>query len=207
MTGLVFRRAGAADADTVAGLHAESWRRHYRGAYADAFLDGDVLTDRRQVWSDRLSAARAGAVTSSTVTSSAVTSSTVTSSTVTVLAEVDGAPAGFVHVAIDDDAQWGSLLDNLHVAHGRQRRGIGSALLSYAAHSITQLSATDAMYLWVLEQNTAAQAFYTAHGGKPAERVLVQPPGGVPERLNGQPAKLRYVWSTVQSLAAGRGSW
>jgi hypothetical protein len=28
-------------------LHADSWRRHYRGAYADAFLDGDVLADRR----------------------------------------------------------------------------------------------------------------------------------------------------------------
>jgi ribosomal protein S18 acetylase RimI-like enzyme len=193
MTGLGFRRAGAADVDAVAGLHADSWRRHYRGAYADAFLDGEVLTDRRQVWSDRLSAARTGAVSGGTVTSS----------TVTVLAEVDGAPAGFVHVAIDDDAQWGSLLDNLHVAHGHQRHGIGSALLSHAAQSVTQLSTTDAMYLWVLEQNTAAQAFYTAHGGKPAERGLVQPPGGVPERLNGQPASLRYVWPTVQSLATG----
>ena len=23
-------------------LHADSWRRHYRGAFSDAFLDGDV---------------------------------------------------------------------------------------------------------------------------------------------------------------------
>src|SRR5437763_12653857 len=49
-----FRLAGPADAAAVARLHAESWRRHYRGAYADAFLDGDVEADRRNEWSRRL---------------------------------------------------------------------------------------------------------------------------------------------------------
>ena len=51
-----FRVAAAADADSVAALHADSWRRHYRGAYADAFLDGDVLADRRTIWSRLLAA-------------------------------------------------------------------------------------------------------------------------------------------------------
>jgi GNAT superfamily N-acetyltransferase len=36
---LRFRAAGPGDAQAVAGLHADSWRRHYRGAYADSFLD------------------------------------------------------------------------------------------------------------------------------------------------------------------------
>jgi hypothetical protein len=93
---------------TVAQLHADSWRRHYRGAYADAFLDGDVVADRLAVWSARL-AGRAN--------------------TVTVLAEDGTGPAGFVHVVFDDDERWGSLVDNLHVAVGRQRGGIGTALL------------------------------------------------------------------------------
>ena len=53
------RPAAAGDADSIARLHAESWRRHYRGAYSDAFLDGDVLQDRLSVWRDRLD--RAGA--------------------------------------------------------------------------------------------------------------------------------------------------
>ena len=39
------RTAGPADADRVAGLHVASWRRHYRGAYADSFLDSDVVDD------------------------------------------------------------------------------------------------------------------------------------------------------------------
>src|SRR2546430_14764213 len=52
--GTTYRAAGAADADAVAALHADSWRRHYRGAYSDGFLDGDVLADRRAGWAARL---------------------------------------------------------------------------------------------------------------------------------------------------------
>ena len=52
---LRFRRAEAADARAIAELHADSWRRHYRGAYSDPFLDGDVLDDRLAVWAERLS--------------------------------------------------------------------------------------------------------------------------------------------------------
>lgn len=48
--GLRFRTASAPDAEAVAGLHPGSWRRHYRGAYSDAFRDGDVLSDRLHAW-------------------------------------------------------------------------------------------------------------------------------------------------------------
>jgi hypothetical protein len=59
------------------------------------------------------------------------------------------------------------------------------------------------MYLWVLEQNTAARAFYAAHGGRSAERGFVESPGGVPGRLNGRPAKLRYAWPYARDLLRG----
>ena len=36
---LKYRAAGPDDAPAIATLHADSWRRHYRGAFADAFLD------------------------------------------------------------------------------------------------------------------------------------------------------------------------
>ena len=42
------------DADGIAALHADSWRRHYRGAYLDTYLDGDVVADRQEVWRRRL---------------------------------------------------------------------------------------------------------------------------------------------------------
>ena len=53
-----FRLAGPADAKAVANLHADSWRRYYRGAYSDGFLDDDVVADRLAVWSGRAAGAR-----------------------------------------------------------------------------------------------------------------------------------------------------
>jgi hypothetical protein len=47
---ICYRPANASDATSVAHLHAVSWRRNYRGAYSDDFLDGDVLADRLSIW-------------------------------------------------------------------------------------------------------------------------------------------------------------
>src|SRR5688572_14136585 len=76
------RSATIDDAERVALLHADSWRRHYRGAFSDAFLDGDIAADRRSVWSARL-AGPAGSA--------------------TILAELADRLVGFVHVIFDDD--------------------------------------------------------------------------------------------------------
>ena len=180
MSAVSFRAAVGADADSVAALHADSWRRHYRGAYADAFLDGDVLADRRTIWSRLLAAPG--------------------SDRITIVAEADAEIIGFVHVALDDDERWGSLVDNLHVTDARRRHGIGSALLTRAAQAVAERGTTGSMYLWVLEQNTAAQAFYAAHGGRSADRAFARSPGGVPGRLNGRPLKLRFVWPDARDL-------
>jgi ribosomal protein S18 acetylase RimI-like enzyme len=168
-----FRLAGPADAKAVANLHAGSWRRHFRGAYSDAFLDGDVFADRLAVWTDRLREPDPRRC--------------------TVLAE-NGTLAGFASTFFDDDPMWGSLLDNLHVAEGHKRQGIGSRLLALTAKVLKERPERTGLYLWVLEQNVDAQAFYQARGGRCAERALVSPPGGNPSRLTGSPAKLRYAW-------------
>lgn len=170
---LTVRRAGVEDAGAVAGLHADSWRRHYRGAYADAYLDGDVVADRLSVWTERLAARDAP--------------------TITLLAEEDGSFVGFVHVEFDADPRWGSLVDNLHVVWSRKHGGVGTVLMSAAASAVTERGA-GGLYLWVLEQNTAAQAFYVARGGVCSDRRLVPPPGGVADRLSGAPVGLLYAW-------------
>ena len=158
----------------MADLHADSWRRHYRGAYSDAYLDGDVVTDRRSVWQERLGRPSAPAV--------------------TILAEGGGSLLGFIHVVFDHDPRWGSLVDNLHVRAASKRSGIGRQLMAAGAAAVLERSDDGRMYLWVLEQNTAAQAFYTALGGQIVERDLTSAPGGDPARLNGTPAKLRCAW-------------
>lgn len=180
---VVFRPAEANDAASVARLHADSWRRHYRGAYADAYLDGDIESERLQVWTTRLAdAARADATTA------------------TILAEDHQGLLGFVHVVFDDDQQWGALVANLHVTFDRKRGGIGTELMSRAAAALLEREPEGRLYLWVLEQNTAAQAFYSARGGRSVEREEAPPPGGDASRLNGPVVRLRYAWSDPREL-------
>lgn len=174
MASLRVRTAGQDDVEAIANLHTDSWRRHYRGAYTDAYLDGDVVADRREVWGARLASA---------------------DGTATILAEDGAELAGFVHVVLDNDDHWGSLIDNLHVVYHRKRSGIGRTLIEAATRAVIERATRPDIYLWVLEQNTAAQRFYRAIGGIEVERGSVPSPGGVPGRLNGNPGMIRIAWS------------
>lgn len=185
------RAARPDDSDAIARLHADSWRRTYRGVYADAYLDGDLVADRRAVWTERLTAVPAHGV--------------------TILAEgADGAGdppelVGFVHVVLDHDGSRGSLVDNLHVTHARRGSGVGRLLLNRAAEAVAERAAGPGLHLWVQEQNVAAQGFYLAMGATTVETVPIAPPGGVPERLTGRPRKIRMVWDDVAAVGSWRG--
>ncbi len=174
------RLAGGSDAGVVAALHADSWRRNYRGAYADAFLDGDVAADRLAHWSERLARCEPASL--------------------TILAEEGSRLIGFAHVVLDEHPTWGALLDNIHVAHASQRRGVGSELLARSAQALAARHRRSGLYLWVLEQNSSAQAFYQAQGARRVESAAVTAPGGIPGRLNGSPRKLRYAWEDARSV-------
>jgi ribosomal protein S18 acetylase RimI-like enzyme len=171
-----YREATADDAEAIARLHADSWKRHYRGAFLDSYLDGDVLADRMAEWTHRLSRPAPDRY--------------------TVVADLRGALAGFAHTILDEDPIWGAFLDNLHVRHDLKRHGIGAGLLAETARAVTRRRPASGLYLWVLEQNTAAQAFYCAQGGRRAERKLSGPfPGG------GRAFSLRYAWADPAALA------
>jgi ribosomal protein S18 acetylase RimI-like enzyme len=184
MTGepqVLYRVGAAADSTQVAALHADSWRRHYRGAYSDAYLDGDIVAERMEVWAGRMAELREDQF--------------------TLLAQTAGRLVGFVHTVLDADPIWGALIDNLHVTADLKRNGIGSALLQEAAGVVVERRPSSGLFLWVHEQNVAAQRFYAAMGGVSVELDLVAPPGGDPTRLNGHPTKLRYAWSNPATLA------
>ena len=173
-----YRTATAHDADAIARLHADSWRRNYRGAYLDSFLDGDVLVDRLAVWTERLSEP--------------------SSNHYTIVVELDGAVVGVAHTILDDDPTWGALLENLHVAHDLKRQGAGTRLMSETARVLLSRRPSTGLYLWVLEQNTTAQDFYNARGGAAVERAVRGPfPGG------GTAPALRYAWPDPAKLLAG----
>ncbi len=90
----------------------------------------------------------------------------------TVVADRGGTVAGFAHTILDADPTWGAFLDNPHVRHDLKRQGIGARLLAEAARAVVRRRPSAGLYSWVLEQNTAAQAFYQAHGGVCVEREL-----------------------------------
>lgn len=156
----------------MAVLHADSWRMHYRGAFADDYLDGDLEAERLAMWTERLAQPDGR--------------------TQTILAEDGEDLVGFGHT-IFELGRWGALLDNLHVANGVKRRGVGSRLLSWTARAALERGTR--FHLWVLEQNLDARAFYEARGGERVERAPVPPPGGIAGRLNGSPFGLRYAWA------------
>ena len=170
--GLLFRSADASYAGAIAALHADSWRRHYRGAYSDVFLDGDVDADRLAAWTERLREPDPN--------------------THTIVAVDSDGVVGFAHTVFEADPRWGALIDNLHVVHDQKRRGIGSHLLAMTADAV--LERGTGLYLWVLEQNLDARAFYEARAGQYVERLPVPAPAGMPGRLNGSPFGLRYAW-------------
>ena len=182
--GLRFRAAWPDDAHAVAGLHADSWQRHYRGAFSDAFLDHDAAGYLLTQWTERLATPDPRAR--------------------TILANRDGEVVGFAHTLLGQDATWGALLDNLHVWHGLKRQGTGTRLLALTAQAVLDWSPFSGLYLWVLEQNNDARAFYAARGSTCAGREDVPPPGGDPARLNGKPKNLRYAWPDPSRLLAGR---
>src|SRR4051812_14438116 len=182
--GIGFRDATQDDAASVAALHAESWRKHYRGAYADAFLDGDVLADRVAHWTQQLRG---------------------NPSQRTILAiDEAGGLVGFSHMVFGADPHWGTLLDNLHVTPTRKNGGVGSRLIGLTAEAVVGRAPTQHLFLWVLKQNLAAQGFYKARGGEFAELKPVPPPGGNSARLLGAPQAIRVVWPDPSVLLKWR---
>jgi len=158
---VTIRPATTDDITAIAALHADSWRRNYRGAYPDEYLDGDVMQDRVEVWTQRL-------------TDPSPTAHTT-------VAEDSATFVGFCHTEFDADERWGALLDNLHVTTTRKRSGIGTLLMADAARATLDHRPDSGLFLWVLAQNTAAQAFYRARGGTFVEEATARAPGsGVP---------------------------
>lgn len=181
----VVRSAAADDVDEIAGLHAESWRRYYRGAYADEYLDADLYADRLRLWSKRLAIERHDCC--------------------TLVAEKRGVVVGFVHLELDADPLWGALVDNLHVSCGSQGEGLGTQLLAEAARWAHERRGDSGIYLWVLKQNLRAQSFYLARGARLAELAPVPPPDGKQSSLAGRPLGMRVVWADGDALKRLRG--
>jgi len=173
---LEYRQAGPADADAIALLHTRSWRENYRGSLSDAFLDGELPAERLRVWRDRLDRPPRNQF---------------------VQLAVDGAElAGFVCAYGDHEPEWGSLVDNLHVAKAAKRTGIGASLMTQAGTWLARSYPDLGVYLWVLEVNAPARRFYERLGARNAGVSVMETHGGAVVR------SCRYTWPRAALLSA-----
>jgi GNAT superfamily N-acetyltransferase len=159
----------ADDADDIAALHAESWRSAYRGFLPDAFLDGPIFDERRELWVARMCAPDPHRR--------------------CVLKAVSGGMlVGFACVLLDAESCWGALLDNLHVKPALKRQGIGRRLFEEARRWVDVTARGTPLHLTVIEGNVDARHFYHRLGGTIVERTTREVIPGIEVGI------LRYVW-------------
>jgi ribosomal protein S18 acetylase RimI-like enzyme len=171
-----YRLARQSDEGAVALLHADSWRRTFRGLLPDRYLDEDITAERAETWRLRFAEpARA-------------------ESTVTIVAEHVGELVGFVHSDIDNDPKWGALLDNLHVRHDMQGRGIAHRLMGETAEVLRERG-RQRVHLTALEANERARRLYESLRGEIVET-------GVWEFAGATIPSYRYAWSELDPLLA-----
>lgn len=168
------RLATVRDADRIAHIHAESWRTAYRGALSDTYLSGPIDEERRAIWRDRFDNPPPGQYVA--------------------VAEDEAVTIGFVCAYGGHDPRWGTFIDNLHVLPDFKRHGTGRLMMQDAARWSTHTHPGQGMYLWVLESNAPARAFYERIGGEQVERATWTPPDG------SELPKLRYAWRDFGAL-------
>ncbi len=140
----------------------------------DSFLDGDLVQDRLDVWCARLN--------------------TPAPNQHIVVTEEDGALYGFICVYGDDDSEWGSLIDNLHVRQAHQKRGTGRTLMGEAAAWLDLRYPGFGVYLWVMQANINAQQFYERLGGTNREAAVTE------NATRGDAHVFRYAWDGPGAL-------
>ena len=64
-----------------------------------------------------------------------------------ILAERDGTVVGLARTFLDEDSAGGAFPDNLHVACGLERQGIGTRLLALTARAVLDASPSSGLYL------------------------------------------------------------
>jgi GNAT superfamily N-acetyltransferase len=149
--------------------------------FPDDFLDNDAFEDRDRVWRERFADPEREA------------------KTLTILAERGDDLLGFAHSIIDEDENYGTLLDNLHVHPDAHRLGIGMRLMAETAGTLEAAGNTSSFYLWVLEDNAGARRFYEALGGNECGRGSVADGPSNPS-LPAVPS-LRICWAELDGLS------
>lgn len=151
------REATAADAGLISHIHATSWRKGYRGLISADYLDrlpDNYWVPSVQAW---LSSGQLYGL----------------------LILEDGKPVGACLYGRGRDeayADWGEIV-SLYLLPEATRRGLGGQLLEEALRLMRE-DGYERFYLWAIEGNAAAEAFYRKHGFRPTEEQVCYQIGG-----------------------------
>lgn len=138
-----FRAAEAADAGLISHIYATSWRKAYRGLIAQDYLDR--LPD--EYWVPSVSAWLSSGRFSGA------------------LIYEGKQPVGcciYGRGRDEDHSGWGEIV-SLYLLPEHTRKGLGAQLLEHCLALLRQEGYTR-FYLWAIEGNGSADAFYTKHG-------------------------------------------
>lgn len=169
---LTLRPATTADAPLLAAMHAASWQATYRDLLPAAFLEREVDAERAAYWRARMEAPGG-------------------ERRLVLIAELGAqpetrTPVGFVCAERQPGSRWGALLDNLHALPAHQGIGVGKRLME-AAQAWARAQGEAQLYLYVLDGNASAIAFYERQGWKYS--------GAEPDHMGGiDITALRYVF-------------
>lgn len=143
------------DAVAIADAHISGWQVAYRGIFPDEYLDSMDREQRGAFWEEMIS--NGGLV---------------------VVAEGDGKVVGFSNYGPSrHDPDWGELYA-IYVHPDHWGEGHGRDLITATEHELAGLG-HDRAYLWVLDRNERARAFYERQGWTINDETMDDAIGGV----------------------------
>jgi ribosomal protein S18 acetylase RimI-like enzyme len=135
------RAATPDDAEGIAMVRIDSWRKTYHDIMPDEYLDNMEVKDSMHLWHRVLSAT--------------------SSKTSVFVAELDGDVVGFAAGKMLDEPKFGldAELAAIYLIPDLQRSGIGSRLVTMVAQA-QQAQGASGLLTWVISENKIARAFF-----------------------------------------------
>jgi GNAT superfamily N-acetyltransferase len=176
------RPATAADALEIARVHVSSWHTSYTNILPDDVLEYFTVYRRVKAWQHILESDNQQRV---------------------VVAVDDGQVVGFASggPARDDDLKedgYDSELYAIYLFQDVQGQGLGRRLMESVAAALQQ-DGYDALYLWVMQDNSGSHGFYTHMGGQQLKEKNVT--RGSKDIVN-----VAYGWPNITDLTPGQST-
>ena len=161
------RRALVEDAEPIALVQVESWRKTYAGILPDAYLESLNIEEHAMFWRQSLREGRMFLF----------------------VAEDSWGIFGFIAGGpIRDPIEgYDAELYAIYLMPARQRRGVGGEMVLTLREALL-MESFSSLVVWVLEQNAPAVSFYKRMGGLPIAQRTIDIDGTVlPEQAFGWP--------------------